>query len=435
MPQSASQTTVLAGTQIRDRRIALGLKQAEVADFAGISASYLNLIEHNRRKVKGDVLEKLALVLGVEAGVLSEGAGSRLVDALRAVAAAAPTSGAEIDRVEDFAGRYPGWASVLAATGDRVAQLERTVAALNDRITHDPHLSASLHEVLSAVSSVRSTAAILAETQDIEPEWRTRFHSNLHQDSERLASGAEALVAYLDRSGEVSDHDMASPQEELESWLETRGWQLSELEEAGGRERLMAEVSGFASVAARKLGLAYVAQAAKEVAALPMGRLEEEIARNGGDPVLIGGATGLSVLAVMRRIALMPGSRAGLVTCDASGTLLFRKPVDGFALPRFGAACPLWPLFGALARPFSPISGVVAISGRANRFFRVMAICETRLPGGFVGPELREAGMLILPMDQPVPAGASLSIGSSCRICPQSRCPARREPSILAETV
>ncbi|HRA19993.1 MAG TPA: XRE family transcriptional regulator, partial [Anaerolineae bacterium] len=64
-------------------------------------------------------------------------------------------------------------------------------------MSHDPHLSASLHEVLSAVSSVRSTAAILADTEDIEPEWRERFHRNLHEDSERLAAGAEALVAYL----------------------------------------------------------------------------------------------------------------------------------------------------------------------------------------------------------------------------------------------
>ena len=52
--------------------------------------------------------------------------------------------------------------------------------------------------MLSAVSAVRSTAEILAEPGEIAPEWRERFQRNLFADSERLAAGSEALVAYLD---------------------------------------------------------------------------------------------------------------------------------------------------------------------------------------------------------------------------------------------
>ena len=432
MPQSLQ--TLLAGTQIRERRLALGLRQAEVATEAGISASYLNLIEHNRRKARGDVLERLAQVLGVETAVLAEGAGGALVDDLRAAAAAAPTVLAELDRVEDFAGRFPGWAAVLAATQARAGQLERMVAALNDRITHDPYLSTSLHEVLSAVSSVRSTAAILAETEDIDPDWRARFHANLHEDSERLASGAEALVAYLDRSENADAQAIASPQEEVEGWLAARGWHLAELEGPGGRAALMAEAAGLASVAARKLAGAFVAQAAAEAAALPGPQLEEILERHGEDPAQVAMAAGVPVLVAMRRIALRPGAQCGLVTCDASGTLLFRKPVEGFALPRFGAACPLWPLFTALSRPMSPVGAVLTVSGRGSRSFRALAICEARLPQGFGGPELREAGMLLFPLDAAPAAAAAQPVGSSCRICPRSRCPARREPSILSES-
>ena len=43
----------LAGTRIRERRIMTGLKQADLARNLGISASYLNLIEHNRRRIGG----------------------------------------------------------------------------------------------------------------------------------------------------------------------------------------------------------------------------------------------------------------------------------------------------------------------------------------------------------------------------------------------
>ena len=426
----------LTGTLIRERRLALGWRQADLAEAAGISASYLNLIEHNRRRIGTDVLGRLAGALGVETTSLSEGAGGALVDDLRAAVAGAQVASAELDRIEDFAGRFPGWAAVLAATQQRAAQLERVVDSLNDRLAHDPHLSASLHEVLSSVSSVRSTAAILAETEDIDPDWRARFHRNLHQDSERLAAGAEVLVAYLDRSEAAELQGTTAPQDEVEEWLARRGWQVTELETPGGREVLLAEVAGLATAAARELGAAFVAQAYAEAQALSSASLLVAMAEHGDDPALIAQVAGVSVLTVMRRMALQPGSRVGLVICDASGTFLFRKPIDGFSLPRFGAACPLWPLFSALARPLTPIFQVVETVGRVPVRFRALALCNVRLPNGFGGPELREAGMLLLPNGAgSTPTGTVVPVGSSCRICPRSACPARREPSIMSETV
>jgi DNA-binding XRE family transcriptional regulator len=43
----------MIGSRIRERREMAGLKQADLARRAGISASYLNLIEHNRRRIGG----------------------------------------------------------------------------------------------------------------------------------------------------------------------------------------------------------------------------------------------------------------------------------------------------------------------------------------------------------------------------------------------
>ena len=90
-------------------------------------------------------------------------------------------------------------------------------------MTHDPHLSAALHELLSALTSVRATAAILAETGDLDPDLQARFHRNLHEDSERLAGGAEALVAFLDGSATAREQGIAAPQEEVEDWLAGAG--------------------------------------------------------------------------------------------------------------------------------------------------------------------------------------------------------------------
>jgi transcriptional regulator with XRE-family HTH domain len=434
MPISA-----LTGTRLRERRLALGLRQADVAQAAGVSASYLNLIEHNRRRVTAEVLAALSGVLGLPVEALQDGAGGAVLEDLRAAAAAAGAgTGAELDRVEEFAGRFPGWAAALIALERRAAGLERAVEALNDRMTHDPHLSASLHEVLSAVSSVRSTAEILAEPGEIEPVWRERFLRNLFADSERLAAGSEALVAYLDGSGQEGMQGIVAPQEEFEAWLAGRGWHLPELEpgDAEGAEGRIAAMTAGLSGAARVLAQAWLARAAAEARALPLPVLEAAVGVAGGgppDPIALARGAGLSVVAVLRRLALMPESAAGLVLCDGSGTLTFRKPAEGFAVPRFGAACPLWPLFAALARPGSPVLCDVVTAGRGARRFRALAWCDLRHPDGLGGVELREAGMLIWPVAGAVAEGGAVQVGTSCRICARGACPARREPSIVAE--
>ncbi|ESR26993.1 helix-turn-helix domain-containing protein [Lutibaculum baratangense] len=58
----------------RDRR----LTQAELAQALGISASYLNLIEHNRRKITVPLLFKIAGQFGIEPGDLAETDDGRL---------------------------------------------------------------------------------------------------------------------------------------------------------------------------------------------------------------------------------------------------------------------------------------------------------------------------------------------------------------------
>jgi len=421
MPLSA-----LTGTRLRERRLAAGLRQADVAAAAGISASYLNLIEHNRRKVTREVLERLADALNIDRAALAERQDAALIEDLRAVAAQGDAGGAELAQVEDFVDRFPGWARLLQARDARSAALERAVAALNDRMTHDPHLSQALHELLSSLSAVRATAAILAETPDLEPAWSERFHRNLHQDSERLAAGAEALVGFLDAGQGIEEQGILAPQEEVEDWLRGRGWSCADADLAQGLE---GEIAALVSNAARSLARAHVLRAAADAAAMPEAPFAEALARLGSDPLALAAAFGTTPLAAMRRLAATPGIEAGLVLCDASGTLTFRKPAAGFPLPRFGAACPLWPLYAALGRPGQVVEARVEMAGQSDRRHRVIGWCETRHPRGLRGPELREAAMLILPDSG---SDAVLPVGSSCRVCARGDCPARREPSILA---
>ncbi len=414
--------SALTGSRLRDRRQALGLRQAELAVAVGISASYLNLIEHNRRRIADDLLMRLADRLAIPLAALQDGHDVVLIDALRAAAVEVPGVAGEVDRAEDLAGRFPGWAGAVVELHARARALGQVVEALNDRMAHDPHLSASLHEILNAAASVRSTAAILADTDDIDPVWRKRFHQNLHADSERMAKAAEALVAYLDASAQGVEQTTATPQEDVEAWAADFDWGLTE-PAAGIAAAQLASSDGRAMAARMRM------QAEMDLGGLSDAALGAALDAHGPDPLAIASEAQVPVLAAFRRLALRPASGMGLLQCDGSGTLTLRKPIHGFSPPRFGAACPLWPLFTALSRPETPVEAVIALPGPQGTRFRALAFCQTQYPSGFRGPQLREAAMLLLP--DTTGAGPAVEVGPTCRICPRPQCPARREASIL----
>ena len=127
------------GTRIRDQRQVRGLRQAELAANVGISPSYLNLIEHGRRRIAGKLLADIARALDLDPAALGEGNDSGRLRSLRTAVAAAPDLARphpELSRAQDFADRFPGWAALVAAQAARIEALEGRVAELSCRLSH-----------------------------------------------------------------------------------------------------------------------------------------------------------------------------------------------------------------------------------------------------------------------------------------------------------
>lgn len=351
--------------------------------------------------------------------------------------------------MEDFLARFPGWAALVCTQRDRIAALEGQVAGLVDRLAHDPYLQAALHELLSKVAAIRSTATILTETDDLDEIWRARFHRNLAADSQKLSEGAALLARYL--STETADEPVpAGPREELERFLDARAFHVAELEEAAADpdrgeariEAILATAPGLRSTGGIGLARAHLRRYVEDAARMPLASFSGAAEACGGEPVLLARRFGVDASAVLRRLASLPADtpsrRTGFVSCDGSGALLLRKPCRLLPLPRFGAACALWPLFRALARPAEPVRAVLEHPGQPGLRFVAYAICERSLPQGVSGPAVLDAMMILLPpgLADPdsVPAPTE-RVGTSCRLCPVAGCPARREPSVLGETL
>lgn len=433
----------LTGTRIRERRLALGIRQVDLAAQVEISPAYLNLIEHNKRRIGGKLLTDLARALQVDSGDLREGAEAAFLGVMNAAANRYPAANAEQDRTDEMAGRYPGWAGVLTAQHGRIRELERLVEALSDRMTHDPHLAAMLHEVLSSVTAIRSAVSILTEDGDIDPDWQARFLRNVAEDSARLTTSAQGLVGFLE-AGSEGDEAHISPQEAMTNFLAFHEWHFSGLEPegAGGADQLVDAAPQLHNQPARDLALDWLQRYQRDAAALPRQEFLQLWDDTGNDPLKTAAIYNVSPSMVLRRLASLGASApVGLVICDGSGALTTRKEIPGFSVPRFGASCPRWPLFLALSQSGRPLRMQVVMPGEHGRTFLCYAISEARYPTGMDGPAVHSSTMLILPDTGAATdhnnisasqVDAALTIGPGCRVCPRAACPARREPSIMA---
>lgn len=431
--------SAITGTRIRERRQVLGLRQSALAAQAGISPSYLNLIEHNRRRIGGKILLRLAEALGVEPQALSHGAEAALMAGLREAAdvgeaAAGAGPRAERAQLEEFAGRFPGWAHLLLAQFRAGQERAQMVQTLTDRLAHDPHLAASIHEVISVVTAIRSTAAILVDTQKLEPEWQARFHRNINEDSQRLAEGATSLVRYLDAAPGQETALTRSPQDEVDLFLEAHGFHFGAIEEEGAEaiDGVLAAADGLTLPAAQQMARALLERYAADAARVPLAPLAVALEALGPDPAALAQRFGVDLPCMFRRLGMLPDDLAGpigLVIVDGAGVLLLARAIDGFPVTRLGGTCPLWPVFRVLAQPGVPLRMALEQVSRDARPVTALAITEALGPPDFNAAPLLRAYMLLLPDANAV---SPEPVGTSCRICSREHCVARREPSILS---
>jgi predicted transcriptional regulator len=339
--------------------------------------------------------------------------------------------GADAARIDEFAEKFPGWAQLIAKQGARIAQLETLIDGLNDRLTHDPVLSETMHDVLSTVSAIRSTASILVATPDIDAEWRQRFHNTIETDSRRLAETSAAMAEHFEHLTQSSAAYVA-PLDALQALFETHNHHFPEIEQEGDVAIAgILERANLTSIPAQDMARRALSDYATRAAAMPHEELVHAV-RNEGFMMLGSIATDFKVgldnlmlrLSELAHTTELP--EMGCVQCDGAGALITRNALPDFPLPRFGAACNLWPLFAALNAPGHPLRQTIQTNDGGA--FTTYSLAQQNAAPGFGMPPIYIATMLIV---ADAPTQPDLKIGAACRVCPQKTCAARREPTIL----
>ncbi|MCP5086601.1 MAG: DUF2083 domain-containing protein [Rhodobacteraceae bacterium] len=427
----------LVGTRIRERRRNRRMTQTALAAAAGISPSYLNLIEHNRRGIAGRTLQAIAAELDTDVAALSDDADFVLINRLTEAAKMDHSNSAEIERIEEFVGRYPGWARLLLQVSELSQQQREKLRALTDRMTHDPFLSETMHQILSNITAIRSTAGILDSMSDIPPALQQKFLANLRSESQRLSATAEAMVDFFDTPTEEAATSAANTPEAQEFWS-ARGYYLPKLEAGETTIENLLENTGSQAATNSQVLRQSLERYERIANTLPVDVFIQSAKDTNFDALKLSQTLKVPVGSILYRLAHLPPEPGfplfGLLECDMSGAVLFRKEIPEFALPQYSSACPLWPIYRAFGRPYQALQSVLEMptGGRLLTY----AYAESAGPDRYDLPGLLRSTMVFTSDPQAFPATRSIQppilAGVHCSVCPRKACAARRIDYILA---
>lgn len=460
----------IVGTRIRERRRMLGMTQAELARRAGISPSYMNLIERNRRAIAGSLLRRIAAALSLRLDELDGATERRLLESLDEIAQAPELAGLGIEAAAagDLIARYPGWARALAALARAEREASDAARALADRLTHDPHLAETVHRMLTRIAAIRSAADILHDVPDIPDDQRARFHGIIHDESRALSDVGGALAAWFDSA--AAPRRTPTPLDEVEALFEANGNRFAVIEARAAELSVRIGDTAPAARAARARALAEaelgpvidaVLAAQDEVATAPgLARARRALTGEAAAAILLpaeiiaprAAALGYDVEAlasafqtdfgtICRRLAALPDDaglpRFGWFRANAAGTVIERRGLPGLVAPRYAPACPLWALYRGQGWPDSVVRQRAEFPSGA-RFILVARARHTGQPG-FGRPRHYVTDMLAVSESDarvtvyaPDGALAVEEVGPACRICPRPDCAHRVEDPVAA---
>ncbi|MGB1155247.1 MAG: helix-turn-helix domain-containing protein [Alphaproteobacteria bacterium] len=445
----AVERKLFLGHKLRRLRREEGVTQAQMAHDLGISAAYLNLIEHNQRPITVNVLLRLGDAFGVNIQEFAIDDSDVQSSRLQEVLADPLFASLDLSRqdLRDAVERVPLIAEALQLVysryqqgsgtdarpaGDallgRPAEVDELLDVLEARQNHFPALEAAA-EALSDEAGLRQSALESGLTRHL-----AEAHGHVVRS---MPSRVMETTAYRhDFHGKRVLFNELAP---LETRVFALGVTVAELQLRDEINDIIA-ATNLREPASEAMLRATLTSYFAGALMMPYARFTEAALETRHDIDILQARFGASFEQVAHRLTTLqrPGTRAlpfFLLRMDAAGNVSKRFSAGGFSISRYGGACPAWSIVNASQHPGNlgidkvqlPEGGTflslaksirkgLPLAGRPQRRLTVVLGCSFEHAEHVVYADaLRDA-----------PAAP---IGTNCRLCPRARCEYRAFPA------
>lgn len=447
------------GSRLRQLRRERDLSQASLATTLGLSASYVNQIEHDVRPLTVPVLMRITEVFGVDATFFSRDDDSRLLAELQDVISDQELcpSPVELQELSELVYNHPTVARTLvdihrryrnvrdklslATDSRRIAPGAQALSMPHDEVRDffyerqnyldalDHHGEALSHELGVAQFGIRDTQRALAE--------RLRDKHNVQILTTDQMDGT--LHRFDQESGELR---LASRLTEGQRAFRMAA-ELAMLE-ADEEITALTRDERFTSDASRNLARRGIASYFAAATVLPYDMIHSEAEQSGYDVEYLCQVFGVGYETVASRLStLQRTNQRGIpftfVRVDRAGNMSKRQSATGVHFSNSGGTCPLWNIYEAFSRPGIITRQLAQMPdgrnylwvaravrhhrgryGDTNKLFSIGLGCEARHADRTVYAEGLDLGEM----------SAATPIGAGCRICPRENCAQRAFPPI-----
>ena len=454
---------VFLGRRIRALRTRMGVSQAELAKRLGVSPTYLNLLEHDRRPVTSALLLELARVLDVDLRVLSSGGDAEMLATLSEVFS------------EPLFEDHPLTRQELSAFLDSNPEVARAVLVLHRAFASARDSLNSLGErLLDYQQDVGAVDRVRLSSEQVSDfiQRNGNYFPALETEAERLLAGIESgdseeLFARLSRYLKteygvrvriVTHAEMRGAVRRFDS--EKREVLLSEVLRRGSRNFQLAAQIGLLRCGrvldeltvdpkltndeSRALCRVALASYFAGAVVMPYDEFLRAAESERYDIELLGHRFRVGWEQTCHRLTTLrrPGAEGVpfyYLRVDLAGNISKRFSAAGIQFPRFSGLCSLWNVHAAFLQP-----GRVRVQlSQMVDGHRVLAVARTvqRHSAGYAAPEAPYAvgvGCDVSHAPKVVygdglnleSAAAAVPIGVTCRLCERQNCTARAFPSI-----
>ncbi len=447
------------GAKVRAVRRQKGLTQAQLALRLGISASYLNLIEHNKRGLSAPLLIKLAEIFDLDLRALSTESHARIVADLMEVFGDPLFESHDVtnQEVKDLCAATPIAARAVLA----LYQAYRSAREASDT------LAATLSE--GDLEGVDSSHLPTEEVSDLIQRHMNHF-PELEEGAEALWREARldrdylytTLVRFLaelgvqvrvartaDMHGAVRRYDPDAKVLTLSEVLRrgSRNFQLAYqvglLTQAATLDRFAAD-RHLTSESSRALARVALANYFAGAVLMPYQPFLEAARSERCDIDLLGHRFRASYEQTCHRLTTLRRSGAEgvpfhMVRVDIAGNISKRFSATGLRFARFSGACPRWSVFEAFTTPGLIRTQLSQMPDGASYFW--IARTVSREYGGWhaprsmvavaIGCEASRARELVYADGMDLESReATVPVGLTCRLCERMDCEQRAFPPL-----